>query len=94
MIDIENKIIEKVVDKIDIDSIIDKIDIDLLTDKIAEKVADRIIKDKVINFDPINPFVPQVNPSPIPDQIMMYGCTPTPYQIISSDTNKSDINSL
>lgn len=91
MIDIENKIIEKVIDKIDINSIIDKIDIDLLTDKIAEKVADRIIKEKIVNpLDPINPitpFVSPVNPSSIPDQIMMYGCTPTPYQTISSDIN-------
>lgn len=85
MIDIENKIIEKV---------IEKIDFDLLTDKIAEKVADYIIKDKVINPDPVNPFISPINPSLIPDQILMYGCTPTPYQAISSDTNKSDSNSL
>ena len=101
MIDIENKIIEKVIDKIDINSIIDKIDIDLLTDKIAEKVADYIIKNKIINLDPINPinpinlFVPSVDPEPfIPDQVLMYGCTPTRYQITTSDTDKSDINSL
>lgn len=88
MIDIENKIIEKV---------IDKIDIDLLTDKIAEKVADYIIKDKVINLDPVNPvnpFVPPVNPSLIPDQVLMYGCTPIHYQATTSDTNELDINSL
>lgn len=65
MTDIEREIIEKAIEKIDMDA---------LTDKIAEIVADRIIKKE---FPSIPTGIPwTAPPRPIDDVVVMYGCNP------------------
>ena len=65
MTDIERAIIEKAIEKIDMDA---------LTDKIAEIVADRIIKKE---FPSIPTGIPwTAPPRPIDNVVVMYGCNP------------------
>lgn len=65
MTDIERAIIEKAIEKIDMDA---------LTDKIAEIVADRIIKKE---FPSIPTGIPwTAPPRPIDNVTVMYGCNP------------------
>lgn len=94
---IEEDIIEKIVEKIDVDSLIEKLNMETLTDKIAEKVANYIISKEFPNpiqpdiFKPdiINPATPKrINPW-IPDQVVMYGCTPTIYTTGDSSSNET-----
>lgn len=97
---IEEDIIEKIVEKIDVDSLIEKLNMEILTDKIAEKVANYIIN-KEFPKNPIQPdiFKPKpdiINPATplrtdpwIPDQIVMYGCTPTIYTTGDSSSNET-----
>lgn len=93
---IEKDIIEKIVEKIDVDSLIEKLNMETLTDKIAEKVANYIIN-KEFPKNPIQPdtFPDIINPATpertnpwIPDQIVMYGCTPTRYTTGDSFSNE------
>ena len=65
MTDIERAIVEKAIEKIDMDA---------LTDKIAEIVADRIMKKE---FPTVPPGIPwTAPPRPIDNVVVMYGCNP------------------
>jgi hypothetical protein len=56
---------------------------DELIEKIAEKIADKIMKSSP--FD--SPF-PRGDKWPDFGQVVMYGCTPTPYQTIAAASNE------
>ena len=65
MTDIERAIVEKAIEKIDMDA---------LTDKIAEIVADRIMKKE---FPTVPPGIPwTAPPQPMDFVTVMYGCNP------------------
>ena len=90
MIDLENKVLDKILEKINIEELIEKIGYEKLTDKIAEKAAELIVQkeypDKPITqpIDPnpwINPYPWRTEPYPITPVTVMYGCTPTEYTI-------------
>lgn len=94
---IEEDIIEKIVEKIDVDSLIEKLNMETLTDKIAEKVANYIINKEfpknpiqpdIFKPDIINPATPKRTNPWIPDQVVMYGCTPTMYTTGDSSSNE------
>jgi hypothetical protein len=84
---IEEAIIEKALEKIDIDALTNKIDWEALTDKIAEKVAEKIIKKEFIDT-PIIPNTPSPTPwttpsprDPFGPVVVMYGCYSTDFQV-------------
>lgn len=85
MTELENKLAEKLLEKIDLDKLIEKIGLDVLTDKIAEKAAELIVKKEFTDTptfpsNPINPVTPWPTPTPyIPPITVMYGVTPTEF---------------
>ena len=70
------------IEKAIVDKVLQKIDMELLTDKIAEKVAERIIKKEM------QPQTPWITPTPWPIEpsVVMYGCTPTTIQTNITET--------
>lgn len=86
MTELENKLVEKILELVDMDK---------LTDKIAEKAAELIIQKECPNapvFPPFSPGLPWTTPpSPIKDLIaVMYGVTPTEFKV--SDDSQSTAN--
>lgn len=89
MTEIEETIVEKILEKIDIDS---------LTDKIAEKLAKKIMGIEKDDSTPDNPIpkvpdIPWINPirpsRPYEPIVVMYGCTPMiDFNTISSNQIK------
>ena len=80
MTELENKLAEKILEKIDMDK---------LTDKIAEKAAELIIQKEYPDYPVIPPFepgeiwpkVPEIQP-----QVLMYGVPPVEYKPTSAVT--------
>jgi hypothetical protein len=83
MTELEDKIVEKVLELVDMEK---------LTDKIAEKAAELIIQRECPNAPILPPFSPGLPwttpPSPIIEPIaVMYGVTPTEFKV--SDDSQS-----
>lgn len=87
MTELENKIADRIIEKMDLDKLIEKIGLDVLTDRIAEKAAEMIIKREY-------PSAPDTPPAPItippgfpwtaapkiePPVTVMYGVTTTDF---------------
>lgn len=95
MTDLENKVLDKILEKIDIEELIEKIGYEKLTDKIAEKAAEFIVQKEYPDqpiIQPISPQSPWINPSPwktepypISPVTVMYGVTPTEFKPIAFD---------
>ena len=77
MTELENKLVEKIMEKLDMDK---------LTDKIAEKAAELIVQKEYPNtpiIDPVKPWIAPdlTNPSnPFGPVTVMYGVTPTEFR--------------
>ena len=92
MTELEDKLVEKIIEKMDLDKLIDKIGLDVLTDRIAEKAAEMIVEKEYSSTPsaPVNPIMPvdPVTPWPKPgiDQIIvMYGVTTTEFNPYAAD---------
>lgn len=95
MTDLENKVLDKILEKINIEELIEKIGYDKLTDKIAEKAAEFIMKKEYPDTSTEQPFIPNpwINPSPwktepypITPVTVMYGVTPTEFKPTAFET--------
>ena len=93
--DLENKVLDKILEKINIEELIEKIGYEKLTDKIAEKAAELIVQKEYPNTPVEQPFIPNpwINPSPwktepypITPVTVMYGVTPTEFRPTALDT--------
>lgn len=85
MTELENKLAEKILEKIDMDK---------LTDKIAEKAAELIIQREYPAtpvITPKTPWYPSTQPEmPYPPITVMYGVAPVEYKQTSVDTEYID----
>ena len=94
MTGLEEKLAEKLLEKIDIDKLIERIGLDVLTDKIAERAAELIVEREYPSdtvhpssptnpINPINPVCPGTPwPAPgVPPITVMYGVTPTDFEV-------------
>ena len=92
MTELENKLVEKILEKMDLDQLIDRIGLDVLTDRIAEKAAEMIVEKEypsapagpVLPGVPVNPVTPVTPTSPwttpgFPPITVMYGVTTTEF---------------
>lgn len=90
MTELENKLVEKILEKIDMDK---------LTDKIAEKAAQLIVQKEC----PASPVIPPLNPAPPypwttpPERpyepiTVMYGVVPTKFEVQGYATASSRIS--
>ena len=98
MTELESKIVDRIIEKMDLDRLIDKIGLDVLTDRIAEKAAEKIVKMEypdVPDTSPApgtlpNPFTPGVPWTTPPVQIepitVMYGVLPTQFKTAVEQT--------
>ena len=79
----KDKLIEKLLEKIDIQGLIEVIGYEKLTDIIAEKAAELIVEKECPNA-PTTPYIPWVPPfdpnNPIAPVTVMYGVTPIEYK--------------
>ena len=79
----KDKLIEKLLEKIDIQGLIEVIGYEKLTDRIAEKAAELIVEKECPNA-PATPYVPWIPPfepnNPIAPVTVMYGVTPVEYR--------------
>ena len=86
MTELENKLVERILEKMDLEKLIEKIGYDVLTDKIAEKAAELIVK-KEYPDAPTGPIAPIIPGNPIKPSTpwelpitVMYGVTPTEFK--------------
>ena len=89
MIELENKLVEKIMEKLDMDK---------LTDKIAEKAAELIVQKEYPSshiIPPIDPWIAPdpTNPSnPFGPVTVMYGVTPTEFRPMSAGAAVTSIS--
>ena len=86
MTELENKLVEKILEKIDMDK---------LTDMIAEKAAELIVQKEYPSIPitpgvPITPGSPWTSPTkPIEPIVVMYGVSPTEFKITTAITEQN-----
>lgn len=89
MTELENKLVEKILEKIDMDK---------LTDKIAEKAAELIVQKEypespiIPPFNPVVPYPWTTPPTPREPIMVMYGVVPTQFEVQSDATTSASIS--
>lgn len=90
MTELENKLVEKILEKIDMDK---------LTDMIAEKAAELIVQKEYPSAPttppcPFTPGRPWTSPAqPIEPIVVMYGVSPTEFKITTATTEQNSESS-
>ena len=89
MTELENKLVEKILEKLDMDK---------LTDKIAEKAAELIVQKEypespvIPPFNPVVPYPWTTPPTPREPITVMYGVVPTQFEVQGGATTSASIS--
>lgn len=92
MTELESKLVDRILEKVDVDKLIERIGLDVLTDRIAERAAEIIVAKEypsapAVPESPLSPFIPETaRPKPyFPPVTVMYGVTPTEFNPTAID---------